>query len=282
MTVRRTSRWVQLRRHRSAMAGGVVVVAFIVLAFVGLGTDAMTADAGHEFAGPSLEHPLGTDGNGRDFFALMAHGAGVSLLIGLMSVSIAAVGGIPLGLVAAYFGGAVDHAVMRVIDVLMAFPSILLALTIVAVLGPALEHVMIAVGIVGVPQFARQVRGSALVVKQEQYVAAARALGFSHARVLVRHVLTNCLTPILVLATLGIGTAILDAAGLAFLGLAGDPSVPEWGTLLFQNRKHMMTGHAELGIIPGLGIFLVVLGFNLLGDGLRDVLDPRWSRAARR
>jgi peptide/nickel transport system permease protein len=223
---------------------------------------------------PTLAHPLGTDQLGRDQLSRMLYGARVSLLIGFAAVSLAIVTGSVLGAIAGYSGGAIDNVIMRIMDVVLAFPSILMALAIVVVLGHGLMNVMIAVGIVSIPTYARIVRSKVIAESTRDYVAASRALGAGHTRLLLRHIMPNSLAPLIVAASLGIGVAILDAAGLGFLGLGAQPPMAEWGLMLSDNRQKLF---AEwwLVAVPGVAIMLTVLGFNLLGDGLRDVLDPR-------
>lgn len=223
---------------------------------------------------PSGKHILGTDELGRDIFSRIVYGTRISIQIGLIAVGISLIIGVLLGGIAGYFGRWIDQVIMRIIDIMMAFPSILLAIALVAVLGPSLRNAMIAVGIVGIPQFARIVRGAVLSVKETEYIEAARAIGAKDGRILGQHVLPNCLAPIIVQATLSIGTAILDAAGLSFLGLGAQPPSPEWGAMLSDGRAALQTAPWVI-TFPGIAIFLVVLGFNLFGDGLRDALDPR-------
>ncbi|MNY14886.1 Glutathione transport system permease protein GsiD [compost metagenome] len=195
-----------------------------------------------------------------------------------MSVAIALGLGVPIGLVSGYAGKWVDETLMRLMDMLMAFPGMLLAILVVAVLGPSLTNAMLAIGLVNVPQYARLVRAASLGLKEQEYVEAARMAGASHAFILWRHVLPNCLTPILVQATLGIATAILETAGLSFLGLGAQPPQPEWGTMLNQARAFIRSAPWTVAF-PGLAVMAVVLGFNLLGDGLRDLLDPKTRKA---
>lgn len=228
----------------------------------------------NRYQAPTADHWLGTDELGRDIFSRIVYGARISIQIGLFTVGISMIIGVLLGGIAGYFGRWIDLIIMRLIDILMAFPSILMAIALVAVLGPSLQNAMIAIGIVGIPQFARIVRSAVLSVKETEYIEAARAIGAKHKRILMQHVLPNCLAPIIVQATLGIGTAILDAAGLSFLGLGAQPPTPEWGAMLSDGRSALQTAPWVVAF-PGIAIFLVVLGFNLFGDGLRDALDPR-------
>lgn len=226
--------------------------------------------------GPSAEHWLGNDELGRDLLTRLIYGARVSGLIGAVAVAIGLVLGVPLGLFSGYYGGWVDSGVMRVIDVMLAFPSTLLAIGMVAILGPGLTNAILAVGVVSVPVYVRLVRASALAVKELDYISAARALGASDVRIMWRHVLPQCLGPILVQSSLQVAAAILAAAGLGFLGLGAPPDVPEWGTMLAKGRTYIFSA-PHLTTFPGVAIALVVMGFNLLGDALRDALDPRLS-----
>ncbi len=220
------------------------------------------------------QHIMGTDGNIRDEFSRMLYGARLSLIIGLSTVSFAIVIGTVLGALGGYFGGWVDNIIMRVMDVLLAFPSLLLAIAIVTVIGPGLINALIAIGIVSIPAYARVVRGSVLSIREMDYVSASRALGGNTYEILFKRILPNALTPLIVQGTLGIASAILDAAALSFLGLGAQPPTPEWGAMLGSERNQVFTA-PHLVFFPGLAIMLTVLAFNLLGDGLRDALDPR-------
>lgn len=220
------------------------------------------------------QHLMGIDGNVRDQFSRVIYGSRFSLVIGFASVGFAIVVGTALGAVAGYLGGWVDNAIMRVMDVLLAFPALLLAIAIVAVLGPGLVNALLAVGIVTIPAFARVMRASVLSVKETNFVAASRALGASTLRILLFSILPNAMTPLIVLGTLEIASAILSAAALSFLGLGAQPPTPEWGSMLSAERNQVFTA-PHLVFFPGLAITLTVLGFNLLGDGLRDAFDPR-------
>jgi peptide/nickel transport system permease protein len=223
---------------------------------------------------PSREHLFGTDQYGRDVFSRVVYGTRISLMIGLISVSIALVSGTVLGLVSGYYGKWVDTIVMRIIDVMLAFPGILLALALVSILGPSLQNLMIAVGISAIPQYARLVRGSVLSTKEHVYVDAARVVGTDNPTIMWRHILPNVVAPVIVMATLGIGSAILWAAGLSYLGLGSQPPTPEWGRMLSEGRDFLRE-QWWIATFPGFAIMVTVLGMNLLGDGLRDVLDPR-------
>ena len=220
------------------------------------------------------QHIMGTDGNIRDEFSRMLYGARLSLMIGLSTVSFAIVIGTVLGALGGYFGGWIDNVIMRVMDVLLAFPSLLLAIAIVTVIGPGLINALLAIGIVSIPAYARVVRGSVLSIREMDFVSASRALGGNTYEILFKRILPNALTPLIVQGTLGIASAILDAAALSFLGLGAQPPTPEWGAMLGSERNQVFTA-PHLVFYPGLAIMLTVLAFNLLGDGLRDALDPR-------
>jgi len=265
------------RRHVGATVGGCIVFLFILIAvFAPLIApyDPLELFPGQLRQPPSMQHLMGTDEIGRDILSRIIYGSRISLRVGLISVGIAAVGGVVLGLIAGYFGGAVDTVIMRVMDVLLAFPGILLSIAIVAILGPGINNVMIAVGIEAIPVYVRTVRGSTLTTREEDFVLAARASGASASRIIFRHILPNILAPVIVLGTLGVGIAILTAAGLSFIGLGAQPPQAEWGTMLATARVYLQST-PWLAIFPGATIMIVVLALNLLGDGLREALDPR-------
>jgi ABC-type dipeptide/oligopeptide/nickel transport system permease subunit len=223
------------------------------------------------------EFIFGVDGNSRDFFSRVVYGARLSLQVGFATVTFAIIVGTFLGAVSGFVGGWLDNIVMRIMDVLLAFPYLLLAIAVVAVLGPGLINALLAISIVSVPGYARIARASVISVKEMDYVTADRALGVSPARILFRRILPNAMTPLIVQGTLGIGGAIISAAALSFLGLGAQPPTPEWGIMLAEERNNIFnTPH--LLFIPGIAITMTVLGFNLLGDGLRDALDPRLNR----
>ncbi len=266
-----------LGRQRGAVVGLVILGS---LALMALGApwlsprDPIKTAARDALRPPGPRFVLGSDQFGRDVASRVLHGARVSLTVGLISVSIAVALGAPLGLVSGYYGGRLDGLIMRVMDVLLAFPGILLALAIVSVLTPGLTNVMIAVGLSAVPTYARLVRASVLSARENLYVEAARALGGRDLGILARYILPNVVAPLIVTATLGLGTAILSAAALGFLGLGSQPPQPEWGRMLSEGRDYLREAW-WISTFPGLGIMLTVLAMNLLGDGLRDVLDPR-------
>ena len=220
------------------------------------------------------QHIMGIDGNSRDVFSRIVYGSRISLMIGIVTVSLALVLGVLLGAISGYFGGWIDNLIMRIMDVILGFPSLLFAIAIVAVLGPGIVNALLAISVVSVPGYARVTRASVLSVKSYDFVAATRVLGGSKWRILLRRVLPNALTPIVVLATIGIAGGILEAAGLSFLGLGAQPPTPEWGTML-GTEKDQLFSSPHLVFFPGIAIVITVLGFNLLGDGLRDALDPR-------
>ena len=225
------------------------------------------------------QHILGLDGNIRDEFSRLLYGARLSLMVGFATVTFAIVIGTVLGALGGYMGGWVDNTIMRIMDVLLAFPSLLLAIAIVTVLGPGLINALLAIGIVSIPAYARVVRASVLTVREMEYVSATRALGGDTIQILFRRILPNALTPLIVQGTLGIATAILDAAALSFLGLGAQPPIPEWGAMLGAERNQVFTA-PHLVFFPGIAIALTVLSFNLLGDGLRDALDPRLAHVS--
>ncbi|HEX3466847.1 MAG TPA: ABC transporter permease [Candidatus Elarobacter sp.] len=267
----------RFRRAPGAVAGAAVVLLIVVLAIAGpfvVRPDPLAQHVADGARPPSVTHPLGTDKLGRDELARIVSGARISIRIGFVAVGLAITAGTLIGTLAGYAGGRVDGALMGAMDVMLAFPSIILAIAITTILGPSITNVMIAVGIVYVPQYARLARSSVLVVRESDYVEAARALGARTPAILRRHVLPNILAPLIVQATLGIATAELEAAGLSYLGLGARPPAPEWGAMLNEARDYWLSAPWAL-IFPGLSITVLVLGFNLLGDGLRDALDPR-------
>lgn len=269
--------WRRFRHHPPALVGLGIILTFVLLAvFAPLISpyDPVAQDLSSAVQSPSASHWFGTDQLGRDIATRLMYGTRISLLIGVLAVLIGLLIGVPLGMVAGYYGGWADLAVSRAADMMFAFTSILLALTLVAVLGVSLKNVIVAVGISVVPVIIRLVRSSVLSLREEPYVEAARALGASDLRIITRHVFRNALTPVLVHGTLSIGVSILLAAGLGFLGLGVQSPTPEWGTMLGEGRQFIFNA-PHMTTFPGITIFLAILAFNLLGDGLRDALDPR-------
>lgn len=275
--------WLRLRRSTSAKIGATVVVLFVAMAASAdwlAPYGPQTHDSGVAApSGPSTKHWLGVDANEKDVLSRVMYGARLSLFAGLVSIVLAVIVGSTAGTLAGYFGGWVDSVIMRSIDVALAFPSILIALLVATAYRPGWAAVIIAVGLINVPVFARQVRVTVLTLRELDYVAASRALGASSLQVLWRAILPGIVNPIVVLATLGLGAAILEVAGLSFLGVGGDPTEPEWGSMLAQARDHLSKSIWP-AVGPGVAISLAILGFNLLGDGLRDALDPRLKDAS--
>jgi ABC-type dipeptide/oligopeptide/nickel transport system permease subunit len=260
-----------------AVAGGVVVIALIVVAIAApyiAPYDPMHQDLAKSMAGPSMAHLAGTDVHGRDIFSRIIHGTRISLRIGFLGMLLGCVVGVVLGLLSGYYGGWTDTVIMRVLDVQLAFPGLLVAICIIAIIGPGLENVIVAVGIFSVPLFARVTRGQVLSLKGQEFIVAARMMGAQDGRIMLNHLLPNAVAPLLVLCTLRIATAILTAASLSFLGLGAQPPTPEWGAMLSDGRAYLSIA-PHVATTPGLAILITVLAFNLLGDGLRDALDPR-------
>jgi peptide/nickel transport system permease protein len=257
------------------LGAAIVLVAVLaaVLAPVVVPYDPAAQQLALRLEGPSRSHPFGLDELGRDILARVLSGARISLLVGLIVVGVSATVGMTFGALAGYFGGYVDEAISRVIDILLAFPGLLLAIALVAVLGPNLQNVILALTLIGWVGYARLVRGQVLRIRELEYVQAARALGASIPRILTRHVLPATLPAVTVQATLGMGGAILSEAALSFLGLGVQPPTPSWGTMLSYGKAHLLDA-PHLTVFPGLAIAILVLGFNFLGDGLRDALDP--------
>jgi ABC-type dipeptide/oligopeptide/nickel transport system permease subunit len=259
------------------MAGGAVVILLIIVAFAAPSIapyDPVHQDLANSMAGPSMTHLAGTDVHGRDIFSRIIHGTRISLRIGFLGMLLGCVIGVVLGLISGYYGGWVDTLIMRLLDVQLAFPGLLVAICIIAIIGPGLENVILAVGIFSVPLFARVTRGQVLSLKEQEFILAARMMGAQDGRIMLTHLLPNAVAPILVLCTLRIATAILTAASLSFLGLGAQPPIPEWGAMLSDGRAYLSIA-PHVATTPGLAILITVLAFNLLGDGLRDALDPR-------
>ncbi|TFG42784.1 MAG: ABC transporter permease [Syntrophobacterales bacterium] len=269
----------KLKRNKAALAGGVMLLVYLAAALLApllVQGNASAPNLIMALETPSPKEPLGTDELGRSILGRIIYGARVSLLIAVGVVAVGLFIGVPLGLVSGYFGGKIDFAIQRATDALLAFPGFLLALAFVSVLGVGIKNTMISIGISMVPQYIRLVRACVLTVRAEVYVEAARAAGTRDGMILWRHILPNVMVPITVQTSLSMGTAILFAAGLGFLGIGVQPPTPEWGTMLGSARNYLF--HApHVATFPGLAIFLAVLSFNLLGDGLRDALDPRFK-----
>ncbi|CAM3370725.1 ABC transporter permease [Aeromicrobium ponti] len=269
--------WRSFRKNKLALIGSIIVLFFILLAVFapviapqGINEQMLSK----RLQAPSSEHWFGTDDFGRDIFSRVIYGARISLWVGFLAVMGSIVVGCLLGVVAGYYGKWVDAIISRVFDIMLAFPSILLAIAIVAVLGPSLRNALIAIAVINIPNFGRLIRSRVLSVKQEEYIMAAKAVGMSNSRILFKHVLPNSMAPIIVQGTLAIATAIIEAAALGFLGLGAEAPNPEWGKMLADAKAYLVQAPWTM-IFPGLAIMLTVLGFNLMGDGLRDALDPR-------
>lgn len=267
----------RFKRNKMAVFGLIVIVILILCALF----PQVIAPYGYDdqnlsqlFLSPCLSHPFGTDNFGRDIFSRVIYGCRISLLIGLTSVSISCVLGVALGCIAGYYGNRVDNLVMRFIDIMLAIPNMLLAMSIVAALGIGTRNLILAIGIGAVPGYARIVRGSILSVKEQEYIEAARSVGAGDLRIIARHIVPNCLAPIIVQATMSIATAILSTASLSFIGLGIEPPTPEWGSMLASGRA-FLRDHWFVVTFPGVAIMLTVFAFNLFGDGLRDALDPK-------
>jgi peptide/nickel transport system permease protein len=274
--------WKRLRRNPAALVGFGLVGAFVFVAIFapflapeGSNDQHLERLAGGCCPGPSMDHPLGVDDLGRDELSRILYGARFSLVIGLVSVTVGLSIGLVLGSIAGYLGGIVDGLLMRCMDIMLAIPGFLMAIGIVALLGPGLWQIMVAIGVVNIPIFTRLLRGSVLAQRENDFVLAARAVGVPRRRILASHILPNAISPVIVQGTLAMATAIIDAAGLGFLGLGPqDPATPEWGTMLTGTVRYLQTA-PFLALFPGAAIVISVLGFNLIGDGLREALDPK-------
>ncbi len=266
-----------LLRNKGALAG------LIILGLLSLGAifaplitryDPIVIDPPSRTLPPSRDHWMGTDAFGRDIYTRVVYGARISLPVGLIAVSIAATAGAILGLISGYYGRFADAVIMRIIDIMLAFPNIMLALVVVAILGPSIRNVMIAVGVGEIPRYTRLIRGQVLSARELLYVEAARVVGVPTPQIMFRHILPNVVSPVVVLGTLSVGSAILAAAGLSFLGLGAQPPRPEWGAMLADGRQFLRS-HWWVSTMPGVAIAITVLSINMFGDGLRDILDPR-------
>lgn len=281
VSYQRRSPWASMlrrfRKNKRALVGFWMVVVFVGIAVFAQAIapyDPIEQNMDVILQPPSADHLFGTDEYGRDILSRIIYGSQISLMIGIVGVLISVVIGVGLGTVSGYFGGRTDMFIMRIMDIFMAFPSFLLALAIVSVLGPGMVNVMIAIGIFSVPTFARISRSAVISVKNKEFIEAAKSMGASHARVIFKHVLPNSVAPIIVLSTMRVATAILTASGLSFLGMGAQPPTPEWGAMLSTGREYLRTA-PHVSTIPGLAIMFMVLAFNMLGDGLRDALDPK-------
>jgi peptide/nickel transport system permease protein len=259
----------------SGLIGGVIFLILVLAATVGplLVDSPRQQDVKVRLQGPSLDHVFGTDEVGRDILARVVNGARISISSALAAVAVGLFGGASLGLIAGFLEGKIGTTIMAFMDLLLALPAILLAITIAARLGPGLTSAMLAAGLVGLPNYARLARGSTLSIKRRDYVEAARSMGASRTRIMIHHILPNILTPLIIQATIGVGNAILLVSALGYLGLGAQPPTPEWGRMLSDAQKYIL-GSTYIGIFPGVAIALTVIGFNLAGDGLRDTLNP--------
>jgi len=280
--------WKRFRRNPLAMAGLTVIILLALLAlFADILAPGDAINPGYDmqnlmraFQLPSSEHIFGTDHLGRDQFNRIAHGARITLQVGFIVVGISMTAGVALGAIAGFYGGISDNIIMRIVDIILAVPTVLLAISISAALGPSLTNVMIAVGIGSIPGFARQARAQVLTIKEQEFVEAARSCGAGDARIIGRHILPNCMAPIIVEATMGMAGAIGAAAALSFLGLGLQSPTPEWGAMLSDGRRFMLLGHWHMTVFPGLAIALIIFSINLMGDGLRDAFDPKLRSAS--
>ncbi|MCT4563457.1 MAG: ABC transporter permease [Maledivibacter sp.] len=271
--------WRRLKKNKMAMLGlailTILVLAAIFADFIADYDDVVVSmDLTNKLKGPSADHWFGTDEFGRDIFARMVHGARVSLKVGILAVGISIIIGGSLGAVAGYYGGKLDNTVMRIMDIFLAIPSILLAIAIVSALGPSLMNLMIAISVSSVPTYARIVRASVLSIRDQEFIEAAKAIGAKDLRIILKHIIPNALAPVIVQGTLGVASAILSTAGLSFIGLGIQPPAPEWGAMLATGRPYLRYAW-HVTTFPGLAIMITILALNLVGDGLRDALDPR-------
>jgi len=271
--------WKKLKRNRMALCGAGIIAIFVLVSAVGAWIspyDPIKQDLRFNLETPSIKHLLGTDELGRDIFSRILTGTQISIAIAIASVGIGFLIGVPLGLISGFWGGKVDFIIQRLTDTMLAFPGFLLALALVSVIGVGFKNAALSIGLSSVPIYIRLVRGCVLSIREQAYVEAARALGTPKMVILYRHIVTNAMVPIIVQSTLGMGTGILHAAGLGFLGLGVQPPTPEWGAMLGSGRAYMFYA-PHVATFPGMAIFFAVLGFNLFGDGLRDALDPRFK-----
>ena len=269
--------WLSFKKSKSALVGSGIVLFFVLVAIFGplfAPQGINDQNLSIRLQPPSSEFWFGTDDLGRDVFSRILHGTRISLTVGLSAVLISAVVGSFLGIIAGYYGRFVDTIISRIFDIMLAFPSILLAIAVVSILGPSLQNALIAIAIINIPSFGRLIRSRVLTIKEEEYIHAAKAIGMKNSRILWKHILPNSMTPVIVQGTLAIATAIIEAAALGFLGLGAEAPQPEWGKMLADARMFLLNAPWAM-IFPGLAIMLTVIGFNLMGDGLRDALDPK-------
>lgn len=274
--------WDRFRKNPGAMIGLAVVIILILIAvfadvIVDYDTDVIGQNIPNKFQKPNSKNWLGTDELGRDILARLIYGSRFSLAVGFVAVIIALIAGVTLGSIAGYYGGVVEEVIMRGTDIFSAIPNMLMAIVVVSALGPNTFNLMIAVGVASIPQFVRITRASVLTVKNQEYIEASRAMGLSDAKIIASHIIPNCMSPIIVQTTLRVASAIISASALSFLGLGVPAPAPEWGSMLSSGRKFMRK-HGYLTVFPGLAIMITVLSLNLLGDGLRDVLDPKLKK----
>lgn len=282
-TNKKTSQWKEvwrrLRKNKMAVLGLIILVIIILLAiFANVIADYETVvikqNLAERLQAPSSKHLLGTDEFGRDILARMIHGARVSIKVGLLAISISIIAGGILGAISGFYGGLIDNIIMRIMDIFLAVPSILLAIAIVSALGPSITNLMISISVSYIPSFARIVRASVLSIRDQEFIEAARAIGASNTRIILKHIIPNALAPVIVQGTLGVAGAILSIAGLSFIGLGIQPPAPEWGSMLSGGRQYLRYAW-WVTTFPGVAIMITILSLNLLGDGLRDALDPR-------
>ena len=271
--------WRRLKRNKMAVLGLVILIILVLLAvfanvIANYDNVVIKQNLSQRLQAPSAAHWLGTDEFGRDIFARLVHGTRVSLQVGIIAVGISIVIGGILGAIAGYYGGKLDNIIMRIMDIFLAVPSILLAIAIVSALGPSILNLMLAISISSVPSYARIVRASVLSIRDQEFIEAAKAIGASNTRIIFRHIIPNSLAPVIVQATLGVASAILSTAGLSFIGLGIQPPAPEWGSMLSGGRQYLRYAW-WVPTFPGVAIMITILSLNLLGDGLRDALDPR-------
>lgn len=272
--------WQSFSNNKLALFGLGIVLFFIIVAIIAPLIAPYTYQDQNlidRLQPPSSKHWFGTDDFGRDIYSRILYGARISLWVGFFSVLGSVILGTLLGIVSGYYGRWVDAIISRIFDIMLAFPSILLAIAVVAILGPSLQNALIAIAVINIPNFGRLVRSKVLSVKQEEYIMAARAVGMKDSRILFSHILPNSISPVIVQATLAIATAIIEAAALGFLGLGAQAPTPEWGKMLADSKEYLVQAPWTL-FFPGIAIMLTVLGFNLMGDGLRDVLDPKMKQ----